>query len=332
MPERIASYFEPAPDQMVQCHLCPHQCSIKIGKTGLCGVRRNGDGVLYTLNYGEITSLALDPVEKKPLYHFHPGSMIVSAGTVGCNMFCSFCQNYSISRHRPPTTAVEPGELAGIAREAAGQGSIGVAFTYNEPSIWYEFIWDTVQKLKENGLNTVLVTNGYLQLKPLQNLLPYIDAMNIDVKAFNEGFYRRRCMADLNHVKETVENAVGRTHVEITNLVIPGENDDLAEIGALAGWLAGLSPLIPLHISRYYPAYQMSTPPTPVATLEQAVLTAREHLQFVYAGNINGVADDTLCPHCGHCLITRQNYETRIVGITANCCSNCGTPTTFIHM
>lgn len=332
MLEKRASYYATTPDGTVLCHLCPHHCSIKIGNVGLCEVRKNCDGILYSLNYGEISSLALDPVEKKPLYHFYPGSMILSAGSFGCNMFCSFCQNYGISRHRAPTTAVEPGELVSVAREAAGQGSIGLAFTYNEPSIWYEFIWDTVQKLKETGLKTVLVTNGYLELKPLQDLLPYIDAMNIDVKAFTGGFYHRQCKADLNRVKETVEIAVGHTHVEITNLVIPGENDDMAEIGELAGWLAGLSPLIPLHLSRYYPAWQMSKAPTSAAVMQRAVETAREHLQFVYAGNISGIADDTMCPYCGNCLITRESYTTRISGITANNCTRCGAPTTFIKM
>lgn len=332
MPEKIASYFDTAPDGTVHCHLCPHNCSIKIGNVGLCGVRKNRDGVLYSLNYGEISSLALDPVEKKPLYHFYPGSMILSAGSFGCNMFCSFCQNYAISRYREPTTAVEPGELVTMARKTADEGSIGLAFTYNEPSIWYEFVRDTVEKLKENGLKTVLVTNGYLQLKPLQELLPYIDAMNIDVKAFTDGFYHRQCKADLNHVKETVETAVGHTHVEITNLVIPGENDDLAEIEAMARWLAGLSPLIPLHLSRYHPAYQMSKAPTPAALMQRAVHTAHQHLQFVYTGNISGIADNTLCPQCGNCLIIRQSYATQIPGITADRCTRCGAPTTFVKM
>lgn len=332
MLEKRARYFDTAPDGTVHCHLCPHNCSIKIGNVGLCGVRKNCDGVLNSLNYGAISSLALDPVEKKPLYHFYPGSMILSAGSFGCNMFCSFCQNYTISQHRAPTTVVEPEELVSIAREAEEHGSVGLAFTYNEPSIWYEFIWDTVQKLKENGLKTVLVTNGYLALKPLQDLLPCIDAMNIDVKAFTNGFYHRQCKADLNHVKETVATAVGRTHVEITNLVIPGENDDMAEIGALAGWLAGLSPYIPLHLSRYHPAWQMSKASTPVDTMQRAVHKAREHLQFVYAGNISGIADDTFCPNCGNGLITRQSYNTQIPGITANCCNRCGVPTSYIKI
>jgi pyruvate formate lyase activating enzyme len=332
MPERKAIYFDSTPNGEVHCRLCPHNCFIKIGNVGICGVRKNCDGILHTLNYGEVSSLALDPVEKKPLYHFYPGRMILSAGSFGCNLFCSFCQNHGISRQRAYTEVIEPDQLVEIARQAAGQGSIGLAFTYNEPSIWYEFVRDTAEKLQEADLKAVLVTNGYLQLKPLQDLLPFIDAVNIDVKAFTDGFYRRQCKASLDHVKATVEACIGRTHVEITNLVIPGENDASEEIDALARWLATLSPLIPLHLSRYYPAYQMKTEPTPEITMHRAVATARKHLQFVYTGNVPGITNDTICPHCGNCLITRYNYRIKISGIANGSCTRCSAPVTFIKM
>jgi pyruvate formate lyase activating enzyme len=330
MPETEARYYDKQVDDMVYCQLCPHRCHIKSGKVGVCGVRENRAGVLYSLNYGEVSSLALDPIEKKPLYHFYPGRLILSAGSFGCNLSCSFCQNYSIARHRAPTSAVGPEEMVDVAVQAADQGSIGVAFTYNEPSIWFEYVMDTASRLKMKGLKCVLVTNGFLGLKPLEELLPYIDAMNIDVKAFTNRFYHRHCKADLDQVKATVEAAAGRTHVEITNLIIPGENDDMEEIKALAGWLSGLSPFIPLHLSRYFPAYQMTIAPTPAATIRQAVQTAREHLKFVYAGNLEGIAENTLCPHCGQELIARHGYVTRVSGIKERHCCQCGLATDFI--
>lgn len=330
MPVRKALFYELRADKVVDCHLCPHNCKIKPGAVGICGVRKNEEGVLYTLNYGEISSLALDPVEKKPLYHFFPGHLILSAGTFGCNLSCSFCQNYSIARYQPQTESLEPLDLVQVALQEQSQGSVGIAFTYNEPGIWYEFVRDTSQLLKEQGLKSVVVTNGYIQKKPLAQLLPYIDALNIDVKAFSNSFYRCHCGAALDHVKATVESAVQYAHVEIANLIIPGENDDIEETSSLARWLASLSPFIPLHLSRYHPAYKMSLAATPAATLRRAVTAAREHLHFVYAGNLPGIADDTLCPNCGQALIGRQGYATHIKGIKAGTCLNCGARTDYI--
>jgi pyruvate formate lyase activating enzyme len=288
--------------------------------------------MLFTVNYGEISSLALDPIEKKPLYHFYPGSMILSAGTFGCNLACSFCQNYSIAHGKPQTTYMNPGQLVKLAVETREEGSVGVAFTYNEPSIWYEYIYPTAEQLKDNGLKTVLVTNGFISSAPLKKLIPLIDAMNIDVKAFNNDFYHRHCKATLNEVKATVEEARSQVHVEITNLVIPEENDNISEIKALAEWLASLDNTIPLHLSRYYPAYKMHRPPTPIETMQQAYNTAREHLKFVYMGNLPGEENDTVCQQCGQVLIRRQGYKIDIGGIQSHQCAGCGADISYIKM
>lgn len=324
-----AMYYEKLDNEKVRCHLCPHRCLIKEGNNGICRVRVNRGGVLYTLNYGEISSLALDPIEKKPLYHYCPGSLILSAGTFGCNLSCSFCQNYSIAHGQPPTSQAGPEQLVDIAVEARDEGSIGMAFTYNEPSIWYEYVYRCSIKLKEQGLKSILVTNGYIEQQPLKDLMPFIDAMNIDVKAFTNEFYRRNCKAELDKVKTTVEAVVGQVHVEITNLVIPGENDDLQEIKALARWLASLDALIPLHLSRYHPAYKMSLPSTPEQTIYQAHDVAREYLDFVYTGNMSG-ENNTVCRCCGNTIVKRSGYTVNTGGIENGRCGHCGAEITYI--
>lgn len=279
-------YFTREEPGQLQCQLCPHHCRLKEGQTGLCRVRVQQEGKLLALNYGEVSSLALDPIEKKPLYHFYPGSMILSAGTWGCNFACPFCQNYSIAQQKPSTRYFAPEELLKICVAYREKRSIGLAFTYNEPVMWHEYIMDLAPLLQAEGLKVVLVSNGYIESQPLKDLLPFVDAMNIDVKAFNDRFYQRFCHARLDKVKETVEAAIAQAHIEITTLLIPGENDVEEEISALAKWLAGLNPDTVLHLSRYFPAYQMNLPPTPVNTLKRAREIAREHLNHVYLGNV----------------------------------------------
>lgn len=288
MAARPVRYFSKEEAGIMRCQLCPHQCKLKDGQSGLCRVRVNQNGELMALNYGEVSSLALDPIEKKPLYHFYPGSMILSAGSWGCNLACSFCQNYHIAHQSPVTRFITPGELLDITMECCAQGSIGLAFTYNEPVIWQEYIMDVAPLLQAQGLKVVLVSNGYIENKPLKDLLPFVDAMNIDVKAFNEKFYQRFCKARLDKVKSTVEAALEQAHIEITTLLIPGENDNETEIRALARWLASLDPDTVLHLSRYYPAYKLDLPPTPVDTLKRARDIAREYLNYVYLGNVPG--------------------------------------------
>lgn len=315
-----AMYYK-AEGDAVKCFLCPHNCLIKQGKTGLCRVRRNEGGVLYTMNYGRITALNIDPIEKKPLYHFYPGSRILSVGSFGCNLKCSFCQNYSIAHGTPEWVEMSPRDLAGRAK-SFGE-NLGIAYTYNEPSIWYEYVLDTARLVKEKGLRNILVTNGYIGSDALRELLPFIDAANIDVKAFSDGFYSNVCSGRLSPVLETVETMAGHCHVEVTTLVVEGLNSEPGEIDALARWLADIDRKIPLHLSRYYPAYHMERPATPLKVLEAAREAAREHLDYVYIGNVPGIDNSTYCPGCGQKLVERGIYRARTLFEGENC-SRCG--------
>lgn len=284
---KLAMYFNKIEDLKVHCYLCPHNCVIKPGGLGACRARKNIDGELYSLNYAKIASVALDPIEKKPLYRFYPGKLILSAGTFGCNLKCSFCQNWSIAHQNPQTMDAEPSGLVEKAVKLMESGNIGIAYTYNEPSIWYEFVYDTAKLAKEKGLVNVLVTNGFISREPLMNILPFVDAMNIDVKAYTAKFYSEICKGTLENVKETVELAAKSCHVEVTTLVIPDLNDTLEEIDEMSKWLAGISPEIPLHLSRFFPNYEMKDrPATPVETLSRARDKAREYLKYVYMGNV----------------------------------------------
>jgi pyruvate formate lyase activating enzyme len=267
-----------------RCGLCPHRCFIGDGQTGLCGARRNVDGVLRAESYGRISSLALDPIEKKPLYHFHPGRSVLSAGSYGCNMACSFCQNSSISRARPKTECVSPERLTEIA--VSVPGNLGLAFTYNEPLIGAEYLLDAAPLLRERGLKVVLVSNGMIRAEPLEALLPFIDAMNIDVKAFSQAFYLRMG-GDLETVKRNVARCAAVCHTEVTTLIVPGENDGDDEMAALSEWLASLSRDIPLHITRFFPRYRMTEkPPTPASTLARLADIAGRALTHVHVGNV----------------------------------------------
>jgi len=322
--EKPVQYYINEDSGRRRCLVCPHHCRLSDGQSGLCRVRVNKGGHLTALNYGEISSLALDPIEKKPLYHFYPGSTILSAGTWGCNLACPFCQNYRIAHQTPPTRFMDKDELLEISLSCRRQGSIGLAFTYNEPAMWLEYIMDLAPLLRKQGLKVVLVSNGYIDKAPLQDLLPFVDAFNIDLKGFSDQFYQRMCRAKLEPVLKTLETIVGKAHLEITNLLIPCENDSDAEIRAMARWLAELDPQIVLHFSRYYPAYQLDLAPTPTGTLYRAADIAREHLAHVYLGNLPGVANDSYCPHCGKILISRVAYEVQKTGLTQGKCRNCG--------
>lgn len=330
MPEREALFYEKLEEGLVKCQLCPHKCSLKEGQTGLCGVRSNRSNVLMTANYGEVSALALDPIEKKPLYHFYPGKSILSVGSFGCNFACQFCQNYQIAQEVPPSRYIPASELLEMAVSCLEDNSIGIAFTYNEPLIVYEYILDTALLLKDKGLKLVLVSNGFIEAEPLDRLLPYIDAVNIDVKAFNEEFYRRLCRGRLADVKKTVEKLSGKVHVEISTLIIGGVNDNALEMQNLACWLAELDQNIVLHLSRYYPAYKMTLPPTDEEIILQSCAIAKKYLPFVYAGNIVGRENNTFCQRCGNLLIKRSGYEVKINGIKADRCSQCGIKINYI--
>ena len=270
------------------CELCFHHCALDEGQTGLCRARACQDGKIVSLNYGKLTSLALDPIEKKPLRRFHPGSLILSVGSFGCNMRCPFCQNHEISMAGDsgiPTVEVSPEQLAAQAAELVPHGSIGVAYTYNEPLTGYEYVRDCAALVHEQGMVNVLVTNGTVEEEPWRALLPLVDAANIDLKGFTPSWYRR-LGGDLETVKRSIVLAAERCHVDVTTLLIPGENDSEEEIRELARWLASISPEIPLHLSRFFPQYQMvDRLPTPVEQVYRLSEAAQEYLSHVYTGN-----------------------------------------------
>jgi len=268
------------------CALCPHMCEIGLGQSGLCSARRNENYVLCAESYGRVTSLALDPIEKKPLRCFHPGAMILSAGSYGCNMRCAFCQNHEISTGRAPSRKMMPDELAALSLEYADKGSIGVAYTYNEPLVGYEFVLDCAKLVRAQGQKNVLVTNGLINEQPLRGLLPLVDALNIDLKCFSESYYME-LGGDLETVKSSIEMAAEACHVEVTTLIVPGKNDSPGEMAALSSWLAGVDPNIPLHLSRFFPRHNMTdAEPTPAGTLRALEGEARKHLSRVYLGNV----------------------------------------------
>jgi len=306
------------------CHLCPNRCVIRDNKTGVCRVRKNIDGVLYALNYGEVSSYGMDPIEKKPLYHFYPGHQIFSLGTVGCNLHCRFCQNWEIAHGEPPTVRVTPEEIVHLARQQ--RQCIGIAYTYSEPLVWYEFVSETAVLAHEAGLKNVLVTNGFIEQEPLEKLLPHVDAMNIDVKAFTNDYYRRLCAGRLDPVRRTVEIAVRHCLVELTTLLVTGENDSPGEIRELVDWIARVDREIPLHLSRYFPHYRFDAPPTPLATMRCAREIAREKLPYVYLGNVGDVENGyTYCPQCRKKVIERSGYIIRAVHLREdNRCRHCG--------
>lgn len=271
------------------CRLCPHECSPTDGDSGLCRARvRRGDQIVCA-NYGYVTSMALDPIEKKPLLHFFPGSKILSIGSFGCNLFCPFCQNASISRadiHSTESFYVSPESLVSKAKSLVASGNIGIAFTYNEPLVGYEYVMDAAMLAKKNGLKTVVVTNAYINEKPLRDLLPYIDAMNIDLKAADDAGYRS-LGGSLEPVRRSIEIASKSCHVEVTSLIVPSLCDSEASMRVTAGYLATVNPSIPLHVTRFFPHYKaLDKSPTPVETVIHLASVAKEYLKFVHTGNI----------------------------------------------
>ena len=270
------------------CELCFHHCALSDGQTGFCRARVCRDGKIVPLNYGKIISIALDPVEKKPLRRFRPGSKILSVGSFGCNLRCPFCQNHEISmsgEKELETAELSPEALADKALELRPYGSIGVAYTYNEPLVGYEYVWDCASLVHERGMVNVLVTNGTTEEAPWRALLPLIDAVNIDLKGFTPEWYKR-LSGDLETVKRSITLAAEQCHVEVTTLLVPGENDSEEEVRTLAQWLASVDQDIPLHLSRFFPRHRMTDkPPTQVERVYQLADVAREYLPFVYMGN-----------------------------------------------
>jgi len=325
-----ALYWEKIGDSRIQCHLCPHECKISDGATGICRVRRNKAGTLYSEIYARITSAAMDPIEKKPLYHFYPGSQILSLGTKGCNFKCSYCQNYEISQGDPHLEDLPPGEAVTLALK---NKSIGIAYTYNEPLIWFEYVLDTSKLAREKGLKNVLVTNGYISREPFAELLGYIDALNIDIKSIREDFYRKLCKGTLAPALETAKLASKRAHVEITNLIIPGYNDSADELEKLACWIAdNLGEDTPVHLSAYFPRYQLRAQATPLELLYRGADIFERHLRFVYLGNVlSERGSDTRCPGCGALLIKRSGYRVQRPGLDGARCAGCGAQTNIVN-
>jgi pyruvate formate lyase activating enzyme len=311
---REALFYEEIKDGALQCRLCPRECVIEDGKLGFCRTRKNEDGVLYTLIYGRISSIATDPIEKKPLYHYHPGTKILSIGSWGCNMSCPWCQNHEISQGTPQTQKVDPERLINIALD---RGSPGIAYTYNEPMIWFEFVLDTSRMASANGLYNVLVTNGYISREPFKLLLQTVQAMNIDLKGFDQKFYKKRCSADLDVIKENIALSYqAGVHIELTTLLIPGENDTIESIELESQWIASIDPNIPLHLSLYFPAYRFNKPPSDIRNAVDLWKAAKKYLRYVYLGNqMEEMYQSTECPDCHYPLIGRKGYQTRIIGL-----------------
>lgn len=270
----------------VTCKLCPHHCSLKEGQQGICKGRICRNGEIICSNYGKLTSIALDPVEKKPLMQFFPGKMVLSIGSYGCNLHCPFCQNYEISStDNVQIIDVPPEVLVAKAEELRSENNIGIAYTYNEPLISYEYLLDCARLAYSRGLKNVIVTNGMICRKPLEKLLPFIDAMNIDLKGFTKDFYDM-VGGDLETVRETIRISAASCHIEVTTLVIPGKNDSEEEIAGISEWLASIDPGIPYHLSRYFPRYKMKDiAATPVRTIYRLAEIARKYLKYVYTGN-----------------------------------------------
>ena len=275
----------------VRCLACSHKCLISKGQAGICGVRKNENGVLYLLVYGRVVAANVDPIEKKPLYHFLPGSKSFSIGTVGCNFKCDFCQNYDISQFREfygDKILGEQMEPRQVVQKAIRSGCQSIAYTYNEPAIFIEFVKDIAKIAKKKGLKNVMVTNGYFSSECFNFIKNYIDAMNIDLKAFTEEFYNRLCKARLKPVLETIKRVYNAgIHLEITTLVIPGENDSDEELTSIAKFIASIDKNIPWHISRFFPHHKlMYRPITPMSTLERAHKIGKKYLKNVYLGNV----------------------------------------------
>ncbi|MBW4828435.1 MAG: AmmeMemoRadiSam system radical SAM enzyme [Clostridiaceae bacterium] len=315
-----ALYYEKLRDRKVKCYLCPHGCIIEDGNLGFCKARQNKNGILYTLNYGKVSSYAYDPIEKKPLYHFYPGSKIFSIGTFGCNLECGFCQNWEIAHSNPVTVEISDGDILKLAKS---NSSIGVSYTYNEPSIWYEYILNMSKKVKGKGLKNVYITNGYIEKEPLKRLLPYIDAMNVDLKSIDDDFYKGLCKGSLSPVLETIKLAEEKTLIEVTTLLIEGKNDSIEKIREISKWLSSIDKNIPLHLTRYHPAFKMDAPSTSYDSLLNAKDEAIKYLNYVYIGNVWGADANTYCPECNIKLVER-NYNIEIIGIEDNKCTNCG--------
>jgi pyruvate formate lyase activating enzyme len=328
--KQIAKWWEVLAGNRVRCTLCPRYCNIPLGSHGFCYIRQNRGGILYSTAYGKSTGFAADPIEKKPLFHFFPGSKILSFGTIGCNLGCKYCQNWEVSKVQDEkyiNAFYSPDEIISLAM---ANDCIGIAYTYNDPIIFSEWIIDISSKARKRGLKNVLVTNGYITPEARKDLFRFIDAVNVDLKSFSDVFYRKLTLSRLEPVLDTLRWLVHDSNIwiEITNLLIPGENDSNTEIERLTKFIAEeLSKTIPLHFSAFHPDYKMlDTPTTPVSTLKNSYSIARNNgLLYVYTGNIP-VFDYkcTYCPNCRKSIIERKYYLVTDQHLKGDKCGNCG--------
>jgi pyruvate formate lyase activating enzyme len=316
----VPRYWEEA-DSGIRCLLCPHRCSVYNGKAGLCKVRKAEENRLSLPYYGALSGAAMDPIEKKPLYHFFPGSRIMSVGFFGCNLRCPFCQNFSISQR--VESGIDSSSPESAVKTAIEAGSFGLAYTYSEPLVHFEYVLDTSIQAKKSGLKNVLVTNGYINQEPARELLEVVDAANVDLKAWSDELYKAELGGSLQPVLDFISLASSKIHLEVTTLVIPGKNSSVGEIDSIARFLSELNRDIPLHLSCYFPRYRYSVRPTTYSDLEPLMAAARRHLHYVYAGN-TAEGNDTLCPTCGETLIQRSGYQTVIKALKDGRCSSCG--------
>jgi pyruvate formate lyase activating enzyme len=317
-----ARFYTTREDKKIQCNLCPNNCLISPGKTGVCKVRLNENDELVLPYFGKLAAVALDPIEKKPLYHFYPGTSILSIGFVGCSFHCPFCQNYHISQSTYASTEfIDPQALVELAER---KRSFAIAYTYSEPLIHLEYVLEAARIARDKGIKNVLVSNGYINPQPAEELLNILDAANIDLKCFTEDFYRKEIGGKLEEVKRFITQAAGKIELEVTTLVIPGKNDSREEIAEIARFLAGLDPAIPYHLSCYYPTYKYTIPATPPQTVITLAEQARQYLKYVYVGNVGFYETNTMCPSCGNTLIERRGYAVAFPGVENGSCRQCG--------
>jgi pyruvate formate lyase activating enzyme len=312
----------------LECLLCPHFCKIGEGKTGICGVRKNTGEKIELLTYGVISGYSLDPVEKKPLYHFFPGNNVLSIGSYGCNLRCDFCQNYNISQNisNKFIPEISPEEL--LKNALSANKNIGVAFTYNEPVIWFEFVKDVALLIKKSGLYTVMVTNGFVNTEPLSEYLQFVDAFNVDLKAFNNDFYKSLTGAKIKPVKDSIKMIKkAERHLEITTLIITGQNDSESQMEQQVKWIADeIGTDVPFHLSRYFPMFKRTDPTTPHYKLQKLFDIACKHLRYVYLGNtLSESGQDTRCTKCDTLITKRSGYYIQNQNVTEGKCTKCGT-------
>jgi len=329
---REARLYEKKEEGRVACHLCAHFCAVAPSKRGICAVRENRAGVLHTLNYGLVVAENVDPIEKKPLFHFQPGSRSFSIASPGCNFQCRFCQNHEISQMPREAGRImgRPTEPSAVVSRAVESGSKSISYTYTEPTIYLEFAFDTAKLAREKNLRNVFVTNGYLSEEALDLVEPFLDGANVDLKAFTDDFYRKYCGARLDPVLETLKRMKARKiWVEITTLIIPGLNDEPRELRKIAEFIQSIGPETPWHISRFHPQYRMrDLPPTEVKKLHEAARIGKEAgLEHVYTGNVPGDDwENTFCTGCKSLLIRRFGFYIKESNIKNGVCQHCGTP------